>query len=310
MAEVPTPRPRPDELLVRVRATTVTIEEPRLRGADFQPALRIPMRLYLGVRRPRRRVLGFELAGDVVAIGHRVEGFDIGEKVYGYTGLRFGASAEYACVPADGVIAPMPTSISYEEAATIPNGALTALAYLQKVGRVQPGEHVLVYGASGSVGTAAVQLARHLDASVTGVCSTGNLDLVRSLGATDVLDYTADGFTIAGARYDVIFDTVDQTTASQCLPLLHPGGRYLVTDFGAADIGWMLRTWLFGDKRVIALSSPMYWEAEDLKLLADLVGQGAFRPVVDRVYPLEEIVEAHRYVETGHKKGNVAVTMG
>ncbi len=307
--DIEKPIPGDREVLIRIHATTVTAECPKQRGLTFPLLLRIPFGLMFGFTKPRKQILGFEFAGEIEAIGSRVEHFKPGDNVYGYTGLSFGAYAEYKCMPENGLVARMPSNLDYEEAAAITNGALTALVFLKKKGRIQRGENVLIYGASGAVGTASVQLAKYFGATVTGVCSTRNVELVRSLGADHVVDYTKEDFTQLGETYDVIFDTVGKTSLTRCKNLLNKGGRYLLTEFGPSAIVQMLWTSVAGSKRVIGAASNMSWETKDLHFLNELIEGARFKPVIDRCYPLEHIREAHRYVEQGRKTGNVVITI-
>jgi NADPH:quinone reductase-like Zn-dependent oxidoreductase len=285
LKEVPKPVPRDNEVLINIHATTVAAGDVRMRKADPVAA-----RLYNGLLRPKRvTILGFELAGEVEAVGSRVQRYMEGDRVYAFAGFRFGGYAEYTCMAEEGtlkggIVAMKPANLSYEQAAAVPVGGLTALWFLKK-GAVRSGQKVLVYGASGSVGTYAVQLARHLGADVTGVCSTANLDMVRSLGAGTVIDYTREDFTKTGRTYDLVFDAVGKTSRSQCNNLLGKDGIFLSTNGSASE------------------------DVRDLDVLRDLIEAGEIRPVIDRCYPLERIVEAHRYVESGHKKGNVVITV-
>jgi NADPH:quinone reductase-like Zn-dependent oxidoreductase len=291
LADVPKPAPRDHEVLVKVHATTVTIGDTIMRSFNLpiHGWQKIMARLILGWRRPRRHVLGMELAGEIEAVGRRVTRFKPGDPVFASTfAVNFGGHAEYKCLPENGVLALKPAVLTYEEAAAVPGAAQTAWRCLQK-GRLQPGQKILIYGASGAVGTNAVQLAsRHFGAEVTGVCSGANLALVRSLGACQVIDYTRQDFTQSGATYDVVFDAVGKLTPAQGKVALKPAGVYLNVH---ANSG--------GDETL-----------ETLLLIKELIEAGKLRPVIDRVYPLEQIVEAHRYVEQGHKKGNVAITVG
>jgi NADPH:quinone reductase-like Zn-dependent oxidoreductase len=306
LVEVATPLPRPREVLVRIHASTVSAEDPKLRAFDHPPLHRPAVALIFGYPRPRRGIWGMEFAGEVVARGEGVTRFQVGDRVFGYTGLGLGAHAEYRCLPETGVLAQMPSNLSYAEAAAIPNGALTALVYLRNLAAIQPGERVLVYGASGSVGTAAVQLAKAFGAHVTGVCSTRNLELVLSLGADEVIDYTARDFRESGP-YDIFFDTIGRTALRDVKSSLAPRGRYLVTVFDFLDTLRMLWTWLRRGQRIIGGASNFHWRAEQLELLCDLIEAGRFKPVIDRSYLLHEAAEAHRYVEEGHKRGNVVL---
>jgi NADPH:quinone reductase-like Zn-dependent oxidoreductase len=311
LQEVEKPVPKDNEVLIKVHATTVTIEDPRMRGGftSFPPVLWLLGRIFVGFRKPRIKILGFELAGEIESTGAVVKRFKKGDQVYGYTGINLGANAEYKCIPEDGVLAIKPANMSYEEAAAIPNGALTALIFLRNKGHIQSGEKVLINGASGAVGTAAVQLAKAFGAEVTGVCSTKNLELVKSLGAGQVIDYTQEDFTQSSEAYDIIFDTVSKSSFSQCKRALKQNGRYLVTDIGLTPLVQMLWTGLAGDKKVIFASSNLSWKSEDLDFLRELIEAGKIKAVIDRRYPLEQIAEAHRYVEKGHKKGNVVITV-
>jgi NADPH:quinone reductase-like Zn-dependent oxidoreductase len=291
LADVPKPAPRDHEVLVRVHATTVTIGDTIMRSLNLpiHGWQKVMGRLILGWNKPRRHILGMELAGEIEAVGKKVIRFKPGDPVFASTfAVNFGGHAEYKCLPESGVIAIKPANLTYEEAAAVPGAAQTAWRCLQK-GRLQPGQKILIYGASGAVGTYAVQLAsRHFGAEVIGVCSGANLELVKSLGASQVIDYTRQDFTQSGATYDVIFDAVGKLAPAQGKQALKPGGVYLNVH---ADSD--------GDE-----------QRETLLLLKELVEAGKVRPVIDRVYPLEQIVEAHRYVEQGHKKGNVVITVG
>ncbi len=288
LVDVLKPTPRDHEVLVKVHSTTVTI------GDTIMRSLNLPVhgwqklmgRLILGWHKPRRHILGMELAGEIEAAGRKVTRFKTGDPVFASTfAVNFGGHAEYKCLPENGVLALKPANLTYEEAAAIPGAGQTAWQCLKK-GKIQPGQKILIYGASGAVGTNAVQLAsRHFGAQVTGVCSTANLELVKSLGADQVIDYTREDFTQSGATYDVVFDAVGKLSSSQGKKGLNKTGIYL--NVHTASDG--------ADK------------IENLLLLKELIEAGKLKPVIDRIYPLEHIVEAHRYVEQGHKKGNVVV---
>jgi len=291
MADLPKPAPRDNEVLVKIRATTVTIGDCRMRSFTVPPEQWLFARLYLGVFKPRRPVLGMELAGDVEAVGAKVTRLKPGDPVFASTfDAGWGGYAEYKCFPENGTLAPKPTNLDYGESAASVGGGGTALRCLRQA-KLQPGQTVLIYGASGAVGTNAVQLARNLfGAEVTGVCSAANLDLVKSLGASHVLDYTRQDFTRQGILYDVVFDAVAKFPAAQARQALKPGGVYLNVHRDARPTAGQTRL-------------------QELLELKDLLEDSHFKPVVDRVYPFEQIVEAHRYVETGRKRGNVVIAI-
>ena len=300
LEDVARPSPAEDEILIRVHASTVNRTDCHRRAA--KPFF---WRFFAGLRRPRRRILGGEVAGEVEAVGTAVSEFAVGDAVFGTSGPKLGAHAEYLCRRQSGLIAHKPADLSFEEAAAVPDGALSALTCLRRSG-LRAGQTILVYGASGSIGTAAVQLARYFDADVTAVCSTKNLELVRSLGADRVIDYTQEDFTRNGQTYHVVFDAVGKLTFGRCKGSLKPGGIYVATD-GLRNFPLGLWTSRFGDKKV-ALPLPD-WKSEDLLFLRELIEAGRYRPVIDRAYPLEDVVEATRYVETEQKTGNVVLTL-
>lgn len=305
LEELPKPEPKAGEVLVRVRAGTVnrfdchTWEANRSNG----PLVSGISRLVSGVRAPRRRVLGSEFAGEVEAIGPGVTEFKAGDRVFGNTGLAFGCHAEYVCVRESSHVALMSSAMSFEEAAPMTDGALNALGCLRPL--LSPGSDVLVYGASGAIGRAGVQLARHFGARVTAVCNTRNLELARSLGAERVIDYTKEDFTQTGALYDVIFDAVGKNSFARSKRALKTGGGYVATD-GLENLWLGVWTRFVGDKRV-RFQIPPVWPREDLALLRDLFEVGECRPVIDRRFPLEDVIEAARYVETQQKTGNVVL---
>jgi len=289
IAELATPTPRKDEVRLRIRATAVTSSDCYLRGLRLPPAYRLMARLAVGWSAPRQPVLGMVLSGEVDSIGTDVRSFDVGDQVFGFDRHRFGTYAQYVCWPADGLLAPRPVGLTHEQAAAIPYGGLLAQHFLRKA-HLRAGQHVLVFGASGAVGTSAVQLARHLGARVTGVCSTANLELVASLGASTVLDYTVEDFKDGTERYDLIFDAVGRRKSAALLRgaerVLAPGGARISVDDGTPKL-----------------------RRDDLVMLAGLAATGELRPVIDRVYALDDIVDAHRYVDEGHKRGNVVVSV-
>lgn len=285
LRDVEKPTPKDHEVLIAVHATSVMIGDVRMRKFEVPRAQWLFARLYLGVFSPKRKILGMELAGTIEAIGEKVTKFKVGDAVFASTfESDFGGHAEYKCLPEDGLLALKPTNLSFEEAAAgLATGGITAMLCFDKLD-IRSGQAVLIYGASGSVGTYAVQLAKHSGATVTGVCSTANIELVKSLGADHVIDYTKDDFSQYRQRYDVIFDAVGKLDGSWKNLLLKPGGKHYNVNKSSGKL-----------------------KAEHLEYLKDLVEAGKLKPVIDRCYPLEEIVEAHRYVETGHKKGNVVI---
>jgi NADPH:quinone reductase-like Zn-dependent oxidoreductase len=300
LEEVERPAPEDDELLIRIHATTVNRTDCHRRAA--KPFL---WRLMSGLRRPKLRILGSELAGEVEAIGAAVSEFAVGDHVFGTSGPKLGAHAEFLCRRESGLIAHKPAGVSFEEAAAVTDGALSALGCLRKAD-VREGRKILVYGASGSVGTACVQLARHFGAEVTAVCNTKNLELVRSLGADSVTDYTQEDFTKKGETYDVIVDAVGKHSFRRCRRALKPGGIYIATD-GLRNLFWVLLTWRLASKK-LRFAIPRATKKEIL-FLKELIETGKYRAVIDRSYPLEDIVEATRYVETQQKTGNVVLTV-
>jgi NADPH:quinone reductase-like Zn-dependent oxidoreductase len=306
--DVPRPVPAADEALVRIRATAVTRSDCATRDANRRSGLLVMLisRFISGVRRPRQRILGTELAGVVEAVGAAVREFAVGDHVFGSSGFAFGAHAEFICLREKARLAPLPAGMTFDEAAAVCDGGLNALWCLGKA-ELRQGQRILVYGASGAIGTAAVQLAKHLGADVTAVCSTKNLDLVRSLGADRVVDYTQEDFTTNGRTYDVIFDAVGKHSFSRCRGSLERGGSYLATD-GLRNIVLALWTARFGDRKVLFPIPPRYTKT-DVLFLKELIEAGAYRAVIDRRYPMADVVAATRYVEMEHKTGNVILTI-
>jgi len=307
LKEIEKPTPRDNEVLIRVYATTVTAADYRIRSFTVPIEFWLPARIAFGLIRPKNPILGTELSGEIEAIGKDVKLFKKGDQVFGIDGSGFGAYAEYICRSEKGVLAKKPANMTYEEAAAVPFGAHTALFFLRDKANIQSGQKILIYGASGGVGTAAVQLARYFGADVTGVCSTTNLELVKSLGADKVIDYTKEDFTKSGETYDIIFDTVGKTSFSRCKNLLKQKGIYLATVFGLKELVHMLWTSMIGSKKAIYTVATE--RTEDLIFLKELIEAGKIKPVIDRRYPLEQTAEAHRYAEKGHKKGNVVITL-
>lgn len=306
LKEVAKPTPRDNEVLIKTHATTVTSGDCRVRSLNVPAGFVLIMRLVFGISKPKQPILGSELAGVIESVGKDVRKFKVGDQVFAFSDASMGCHAEYKCMPHDGAVVLKPPSLSYDEAAALSFGGTTALDFLRR-GKLQSGEKVLVNGASGGVGTAAVQLARHFGANVTGVCSTANMELVRSLGASQVIDYTKEDFTQNGETYDVIVDTVGTAPFSRSKDSLKAGGRPLMVLAGLPDmlqIPWVSMT---SSKKLIA--GPVAVRAEDLRFLAGLAQAGEFKPVIDRRYPFEQIAEAHRDVDTGRKKGNVIITL-
>lgn len=308
LAEVPRPVPKDGEVLVKVHATAVTRADCATRDANRKGGLLVSVlsRLVSGVRTPRRPILGSEFAGEVVELGPGVTEFAAGDMVFGSTGFGFGGYAEYLAIPASGRMARIPRGLGFEQGAAITDGGLNSLWCL-RLGDVKPGTSALVYGASGAIGSAAVQLAKHFGADVTAVTTAPNFALASSLGASRVIDYSKEDFRRGGDTYDVVFDAVGKLSFLSCRSALKPGGRYLATD-GLGNFVMALWTRRFGDRKAIFKLPPRYTK-RDVELLRGLVESGEFRPVMDRRYPMEEVVEASRYVETERKVGNVILTI-
>ncbi len=306
--DVERPVPKADEILIKVHATLVTRSDCATRDANRRSGLFVMVvsRLISGIRRPRQRILGTDLAGEVEAVGAGVKEFAVGDRVFGSTGFGFGAHAEFICMSESARVTHMPAGMTFEEAATVCDGGLNSLWCLRGA-NLRKGQRILVYGASGAIGTAGVQLAKYFEAEVTAVCSTKNLELVRSLGADMVIDYTREDFTKNGEKYDVIFDAVGKHAFRRCRDSLKPGGVYLATD-GFENLILALWTSRIGDKKVLFSIPPRYTK-QDVEFLKELIEAGRYRAVIDRSYPLEDVVEASRYVETEQKTGNVVLTV-
>ena len=306
LQEVEKPVPKDNEVLIKVQAATATTSG--LSGRIGKPFF---ARLFTGLTKPKKNILGIELAGEIEAVGKDVTLFKEGYQVFGHTGLALGAYAEFICLPEDAALVMKPTNKTYEESVAVVEGALTALHFFRDKGNIQSGQKVLIYGASGSVGTAAIQVAKYFGAEVTGVCSATNLELVKSLGADMVIDYTKEDFTKNGQTYDIIFDTVGKSSFSRCKGSLKQKGVYL--DAGKlATIFLMLWTSKFSRKKAIIKATYVRSArkiTKDLVFVKELIESGKIQSVIDRRYPLEQTAEAHRYVETGHKKGNVVITV-
>lgn len=306
--EVEKPVPKDKEVLIKILATTVNSGDRRIRSMDLPPGFRILGRLMFGITGPRQPILGVTLAGTIESVGKEVTKFKAGDHILAMDGFGMKAYAEYKTMPEDGGIILKPEGLTFEEAAAIPFGGTTALDYLRNKGHIKPGEKVLINGASGAVGVAAVQLAKHFGAEVTGVCSARNMELVKSVGADKVIDYTREDFTKNGETYDIIMDTVGNVPFSRARNSLKEKGRLLAVVSGMAEM--FMSPWinLTGSKKVMVGTARE--RAEDLQLLATLAETGQFKVVIDRRYPFEQMAEAHRYVDQGHKTGNVVVTIG
>lgn len=299
LEEVPKPEPQKGEILVRIKATAVNSGDIKLRKADP-----FAVRFFFGLFKPKHEILGSVFSGVIESMGEAVNGFQVGDVVFGHTDMRFGAYAEYLCVPEKGSIALKPVQLTHEQAAVIPFGGVTALHFLRKA-KLAPGQKVLIVGASGAVGTAAVQLAKSMGAMVTGVCSTSNVALVRSLGADQVMDYTREDLTRQKEPYDMIFDTVNAIPVPAAVRLLSDNGQLIASAAGLLEMLQGLWFSLISKKKVI--TGVTGHAAADIKFLKEQVESGKFKPVIDRIFPLHQLDKAHAYVELGHKKGNVAV---
>ncbi len=307
--ETEKPVPRGNEVLIKIHATTVTSTDCNVRNFTFVPSVfQLPARLFMfGVFRPRIHILGIDLAGEVEAVGKNVKRFKKGDQVFGTPGMAFGAHAEYTCVPQDGVLTIKPAKMAWAEAAPIFLGASTALYYLRNKGHIQAGHKLLVYGASGAIGTYAVQLAKYFGAEVTGVCSTTNVEMVKSLGADKIIDYTQEDYTQRGETYDLILDTVGKTSFTRCKNSLKQNGIFLPVVMDLSELFQIAWTGFSGGKKV--KGGVADGSVEDLDFFKKLIMAGKLKPVIDRCYPLEKTAEAFRYVEKGHKKGNVVIAV-
>ena len=308
LQEVAKPVPRNDEILIRLHATSVTAADIMDRSSAFPFWLWLFARISIGLIRPRNPILGFELAGEVEAIGPDVKSFKVGDDIFASTfEFGFGCYAQYRCLKEKGTVAKKPVNMTYEEAATVPLSGLAALAFVRDRARIHNGQKVLINGASGGIGTYAVQLASYYGAEVTGVCSTGNIEMVKCLGATKVIDYTRQDFEQNCETYDIILDVVNKSSFSRCRKSLRQGGIYLATFPTMKFIIQMLWTSMIGSKK--AISGEASEKADDLHFLKELIEAGKLKSIIDRGYPLEQMIEAHRYVEQGRKKGNVVITV-
>ena len=306
LVDIPKPEPNENEILVKIHATSVTSGDCRVRSLEVPAGLGLIARLAIGFRGPRKAVLGTEMAGVVEAVGCNVMHFDVGDAVFAFPGGQMGCYAEYRCIAENGPVVLKPETLSFAEAASLSFGGSTALDFLRKA-KVKAGEKILIVGASGGVGTALVQLARHLGATVTGVTSSRNVDLVRSLGAKIVIDYTAETFAERNEQYDVIMDVVSATSFSACKHLLVKKGRYVALAGGLTEMLAMLWAPLLTGKKVIA--GPAEERVDDIIHIAHLVAKGVLKPTVDRIYAFDDMVAAHSYVDTGRKRGSVVITL-
>lgn len=305
LQELDKPVPKTGEILIKVHASTVTAGDCEMRSFKFPVLLWIPLRLYLGVRKPRMKVLGQEFAGEIESAGSEQTLFVEGDRIFGSTEFKLGAYADYLCLPADYALARMADGVSFEEAAAMPTGGMNALFFLRKA-RIRAGQKVLIIGAGGSIGTLGVQLARNSGAEVTAVDSGEKLDMLLTIGADKVIDYRKEDFTVTGENYDVIFDVAGKSPFSKTVNAIKPKGVYLM---GNPNISQMFRRLIHtkkGGRKIIAGAAS--YNAEDLRYLDGLLADGKIRPVIDRIFPLEELSDAHRYVESGVKKGNVVIS--
>ena len=316
LKEVEKPAPKEDEILIRNNATSVTYGDivtrkfSKISARDFHMPLPFWLiaKMQFGFSKPKTTILGSEFAGEVESVGKDVKSFKGGDQVFGYLGQTMGAYAEYICMSEDGVVAIKPANMTFEEAAVVPYGSIMALYLLREKGNIQSGQKVLINGASGGIGSAAVQLAKYYGAEVTGVCGTPRLEFVKSLGADKVIDYTKEDFTQSGETYDLIFDILGKSSFSRCKSSLSQNGRYLLASFKTGDLIDTLWTSVTGSKRVICAIAP--GSTEDLISVKEIIEAGKIKAAIDKSFPLEQTAEAHRYVEEGHKKGHIAITVG
>ena len=303
--EINKPVPGDDELLIKVRTSSVTKYDCWQRSATAPTGFGLLSRLISGPFKPRKMILGTELAGDVEAVGRNVKSYKAGDPVIGYTGMKLGAYAEYVCLPENSAVAKKPAKVSYEEAGSVMQGALTALYFLRHT-NLRKGQKILIYGASGGVGIPAVQLAKHMGATVTATCSASKAEMVKSLGADKIIDYKKEDFTATGETYDVIMDTTGIYPVLKCKNLLKPGGYYLSTTFGIPQLAKMF--WFRSRTGNHLFMGTLKEEAEDMDFLCNLIESGELKVLIDKVFPMEQATEAHRYVESGQKAGNVVLT--
>jgi NADPH:quinone reductase-like Zn-dependent oxidoreductase len=308
LKEVEKPVPKDNEVLIKIHATTVTTTDCNVRNFTFVPkSFTFFARMMFGFKTPKINILGIDLSGEIEAVGKDVKLFKAGDQVFGSPGTKFGGHAEYCCVPEDGALAIKPAEMRWEEAASISLAGNTALFFIRDLAKIQAGQKILIHGASGAIGTYAVQLARYYGAEVTGVCSSTNAEMVKSLGAYRVIDYTKEDFSKSDERYDFVFDVVGKTTFSQCKGILKQKGIYLENMLELKDILTMMWTSIIDGKKIKGGVSKE--KAENLNFFKELIESGKLKPVIDRIFPLEKTAEAFQYVEQGHKKGNVIITI-
>ncbi len=307
LAEVPMPQPKAHDILIRIHASTVSAADWRARSLVMPAGFGVMGRLVFGMFGPRQPILGTELAGEIVAVGTYVTRFKVGDLVFAFPGGKYGSHAEYRVMPERGLVMHKPANLSFEEAAALSSGGTTALHFLKAKGGIKTGDNVLIIGASGCIGTAAVQIAKHFGAKVTGVCSTANLGLVRRIGADTVIDYTAQDIAATSQTYDIILDTTGTAPYARCGHLLKRGGRFLIANGTLAQV-----LGIGGPSRAsghTSIGGVAKVTVADLEQLADMAVAGAFLPVIDRYYPMKNAVEAHTYVDQGHKRGSVVLTI-